>query len=74
MEEQLRNMVAKIAEITPTFAGDANLRDDLRVDSVRAFELVFEIERTFGVKFPEDRYAEVVTFSDLLGVVTSLKH
>jgi acyl carrier protein len=73
MEETLRKMVAKIAETNQTFPVSANLRDELRVDSVRAFELVFEIERTFGVKFPEERYAEVNTFADLLSVVSSLQ-
>jgi acyl carrier protein len=73
MEQQLRDIVAKIAETQPTFSDAVHLRDELRVDSVRVMELVFEIEQTFAVKFPEDRYSEVSTFNDLVNVVRSLK-
>ena len=72
-EQTLRKIVAKIAETTPDFSTEANLRDDLNVDSVRAVEIVFDIEGTFGVKVPEDRYSEVRTFKDLLSLVGSLK-
>ncbi len=73
MEEQLRNIVAKIAETRPDFPSNAHLRDQLNVDSVRALEIVFEIERVFAVPVPEERYSEVRTFDDLLKLVTTLK-
>jgi acyl carrier protein len=73
MEQELRTIVAKIAETEPTFSDRAHLRDELKVDSVRVMELMFEIEQTFSVKFPEERYSEVRTFDDLLRVVQSLK-
>lgn len=73
MEETLRQLVAKIAETNADFAPTASLRDELKVDSVRVFELVFEIERTFDVKFPEERFGEVGTFTDLVNVVRSLQ-
>jgi acyl carrier protein len=72
-EEKLRAIVAKVAETSPDFALTAHLRDEVGVDSVRAFEIVFEIEKVFGVAVPEERYGEVRTFKDLLGVVESLK-
>lgn len=72
-EEKLRAIVAKVAETSPDFALTAHLRDEVGVDSVRAFEIVFEIEKVFGVAVPEERYGEVRTFEDLLGVVESLK-
>lgn len=73
MEEQLRQMVAKIAETKADFPDSVLLRDELKIDSVRVFELVFEIEQAFDVKFPEDRYADVVTFTDLVAMVRSLQ-
>lgn len=73
MEEQLRQMVAKIAETSPDFRPDVKLREELKVDSVRVFELVFEIEQAFNVTFPEERYGEVVTFTDLVAMVKSLQ-
>jgi acyl carrier protein len=73
MEQTLRNIVSKIAETSADFAPDANLRDDLRVDSVRALELVFEVENQFSIKVPEGRYGEVRTFQDLVKLVDSIK-
>jgi acyl carrier protein len=74
MEETLRTVVAKIAEITPDFAADAGLRDDLGVDSVRALELIFEIEKTLAVRVPDNRYGGVRTFKDLVALVSDLKN
>jgi len=73
MEQTLREIVAKIAETTNDFASNASLLHDLEVDSVRALEVIFEIERTFSIKVPEGRYGEVRTFADLLALVTTLK-
>lgn len=72
-EDSLRKIVGKIAETTTDFPATAHLRDDLNVDSVRALEIVFEIEKVFSVPVPEDRYGEVRTFKDLLELVSSLK-
>jgi acyl carrier protein len=73
MEQQLREIVSRIAEIPLDFAPDAHLRDELSVDSFRAFEIVFEIERTFNIKVPDGRYGEVQTFNDMVKLVQSLK-
>jgi len=69
MEQTLR----EIAETAPDFAGDADLRDDLDVDSHRAVEIVFEIERTFDIKIPDDRFGEMRTLNGTVALVRSLK-
>jgi len=73
MDQTLRNLVARIAETTADFPLEAHLRDDLKVDSVRALELIFEVEKEFSIRVPEQRYGEVRTFADLVKVVGSLK-
>jgi acyl carrier protein len=73
MEEKLREIVARIGEISKDFKPEAHLRDDLNIDSFRAVEIVFEIERAFEVTVPGARYAEVETFNDMLKLVASLK-
>lgn len=72
MEDKLREIVARIAETEASFSLDANLRDDLYVDSVRALEILFEIQKDMGIKVPESRLGEVRTFGDLARVVTSI--
>ncbi|HTP26351.1 MAG TPA: acyl carrier protein [Anaeromyxobacteraceae bacterium] len=73
MEQTLRELVAKIAETSNDFQADANLRDDLKIDSVRALELMFEIEREFKIQIPMNGYAQVRSFLDLLALAKSLK-
>jgi len=73
MEQTLRNIVAKIAEIPPDFDAQASFRDKLGVDSVRALEIVFEIEKTLGLVVPEDGYSKVKCFDNLLTLVQSIK-
>jgi acyl carrier protein len=72
-EQTLRQIIAKIAETSPDFGADASLRDELDVDSHRAVELLFEIERAFDVKIPADRFDEMQTLSKALALVKSLK-
>jgi acyl carrier protein len=73
MEQTLRNIVAKIAETTPDFDASADFREKLNIDSVRALELVFEIEKTLAIAVPEDRYAEVKNLDNLLSLIRSIK-
>ena len=68
MEEKLRTIVTTIAECKAGFADTVNMRDDLGVDSVRALEVVFEIEKQFKISIPEERYGEIRTFSDLVNL------
>lgn len=72
MEQTLRDIIARIAEVPADFAADASLRDDLNVDSFRAAEIVFEIERVFKTKVPDERFVEAETFSQVLALVSSL--
>jgi len=72
MEKTLREIIARIAETTPDFAGDAHLRDELDVDSFRSAEIAFEIERVFKTKIPDDRYAQAQTMNEILSLLTSV--
>jgi acyl carrier protein len=73
MERTLREIIAKIVETTPDFAGDADFRDDLDLDSHRAVEMVFEIERVFDVQIPDDRFGEMRTLNGTMHLVQGLK-
>jgi acyl carrier protein len=72
MEKVLREIVSRIGEVDPDFSADADLTDDLSIDSFRAAEIVFEIERTFKIKVEDSSYGEVKTFADIVKLVGSL--
>jgi acyl carrier protein len=73
MEETLRQIIATIAETTPDFRADADLKYELGVDSHRTIELLFELERTFDITIPDSRYVEMRTLNGMLALVESLR-
>ncbi len=72
MESTLREIVSRVAEVQPDFSADANLRDELDVASFRSAEISFEIERVFGIKVPDDKYALAQSLNDILRMLQSL--
>ena len=73
MEQELRCIIARVAETSnQAFSPDADLRDELDVDSHRAVELAFEIERRFEVDIPPDRLVELRTLRTAMELVRSL--
>ncbi len=50
------------SEVTP----EANLRNDLHIDSMAAVNLSFEIEGEFDIKITDDELASLVTVADIL--------
>jgi acyl carrier protein len=73
-DEVIKNIVTRIGEIDAGFADDAHLRDELGIDSYREVEIIFEIERVFGIQIPMERYAEVQTFDNLRRLVAALRN
>ena len=74
MERELRQIITKVAETTNAdFSADADLRDELDVDSHRAIELAFEIERKFEVSIPDHRFEELRTLRSTVELIKSLK-
>jgi acyl carrier protein len=73
MEAQLKEIIAKIAETNADFGPDADLREEVGIDSHRAVELLFEIENTFQVKIPPAKFDQLRTLRQTLAVIESLK-
>jgi acyl carrier protein len=72
IETALRGIIATIVETDADFPIEADLRDDLELDSHRAIEMVFEIERVFAIRIPNERHAQMRTLAGIMGVVAAL--
>ncbi len=70
LREELRAIIAEIAEIDDPsrITDDANLYQELGVDSMQALEIVLELEKRFNVAIPEAKLKEIKTFGDALRV------
>ena len=50
---------------------EANLKDDLGIDSLAAVELALELETAFDVTIEDDELAKLVTVQDIIDVISA---
>lgn len=50
---------------------DANLKDDLGIDSLAAVELSLELETAFDVRIEDEELAKLVTVADIVKLLES---
>lgn len=50
---------------------DANLRNDLHIDSMAAVNLSFEIEDQFNIKISDEELASLTTVADIVSLLKS---
>ncbi len=71
MEQTLRKIVSTIAEVEPSFDPNASFRDVLDVDSIRALEIMFEIEQNFNCSIEPEEYTGVDSLADLMALISN---
>lgn len=54
-----------LEKITP----NANLHDDININSIGLLYMAMAIEEEFGIKFNNDDFAKIVTISDVIRVI-----
>ena len=50
---------------------EANLKDDLGIDSLAAVELTLELETEFDVRIEDEELAKLVTVADIVSLLES---
>ncbi|MBA2485304.1 MAG: acyl carrier protein [Nitrospira sp.] len=64
---RIRTALAKhLKRDVRTIAPHASLRDDLSLDSLGTFELLFEIEEVFDLQIPNEVLQKLVTVGDVI--------
>ena len=72
LEPQLRQLMVNLCELPPDFSGKADFYLDLAVPSVKAMELLMELEDRFGVPVPDDQFVEATSLERLAGMMEGL--
>ena len=49
---------------------EANLKDDLGIDSLSAVELAIELEGEFGLKIEDEELAKLTTVQDIINLLS----
>lgn len=52
---------------------EANLKDDLGIDSIAAVELSLELETEFDIRIEDEELAKLVTVKDIIDLIESKK-
>ena len=72
LEDELRQMVAEIGEIAPAFDPQANFYLDLGVPSMKAMQLLMQLEDRYGVQVPDDQFVEATSLKSLTAMMAQL--
>lgn len=67
LKEKVRAIVAEVAEIDEV--PDNTAFKDLGIDSMMAIEIVAEVERTYGLKIPEDELEQITDLDSVVALV-----
>ncbi len=69
LEQDVKELIADIIEVDPaTLDPDANLVEDLGMDSMMALEILASLEKRFKIKLPEDELPKITTVNRAIEV------
>jgi acyl carrier protein len=69
---QLRQLISEAGGLDPAFDGTANLYLDLGLPSMKAMQLLMDIEEKFGVAVPDDDFVGAGSLDELAALVDRL--
>jgi acyl carrier protein len=69
---QIRTLIAEIIEVEEEQLKPEVRFEEVGADSLRAIEIMAQLEKTFGVSIHQDRLAEMATLGGVCAVMQSL--
>jgi acyl carrier protein len=72
-QSQVIEIVSQVAELPLDFNINANMRDELDIDSFRRAELAFALEAKLGRTLPDEAFAAAETVGDIVAIIKALK-
>ncbi len=74
MLEEIKKVLVESANVDANkVTMEANLKDDLAIDSLDAVELVLDLETKFDIKIEDEEIESLVTVADIVKLVESKK-
>ena len=69
LEQDVKDLIADIIEVdVASLDPDANLVEDLGMDSMMALEILASLEKRFKIKLPEDELPKITTVNRAIEV------
>jgi acyl carrier protein len=73
VEVELRQILSDLAQLPSGFSAQADLYSELGMPSVKAMQLLLELEDRFGIAVPDEDFVEATTLDKLTALVSGLK-
>ena len=70
---EVRSVVAEITGLPADVSGTADLYSELGVASIKAMQLLMELEERFGISIPDDQFIEATSVERLGEMIVRLK-
>ena len=71
IEDELRAIVAEVAEIDPASIEGSGTLADAGVDSLMSMEIAVDVERRYGLSFSVEELKSITTFGSLVALTRS---
>ncbi|MGZ4408368.1 MAG: acyl carrier protein [Gaiellaceae bacterium] len=68
IEDELRAIVAEVAEIDPATLDSGGTLAEAGVDSLMAMEIAVDVERLYGLTFTVEELKRITTFGNLVAL------
>ena len=73
VEGKVRDLIARLGKIAPTFAASADIFRELGVKSASALDLLLSLEEEFGVSISDDAFGNARTLDQIVALISELK-
>lgn len=73
LESQLRTLLTEVCSLPPDFSPTADFYSDLGMPSVKAMQLLLELEDRFGFPIPDEEFVEATTLERLALLIRKIQ-
>ncbi|HXU44033.1 MAG TPA: acyl carrier protein [Thermoanaerobaculia bacterium] len=72
IREKIKDIIASVAGLKRERIGDEDsLRDDLNLDSLSLLEIGVDVDYSFQLNLPDEKYKEVATLPQMVDLIAS---
>ncbi|MEZ5400196.1 MAG: acyl carrier protein [Bryobacteraceae bacterium] len=70
IKSEVKRVVAEVTEREVEEIGDAmDYREELGVDSLTALEIMFDVDRKFGIEVPDEEYQQLKNVNETVALI-----
>ena len=72
--EKIQNIIAEVLDIEPDDITEETTFEELEADSLDLFEIITQLEETFGIEIPTEEADKIKTVGDAVNQIRDIRH